>query len=252
MREWITPDVLALLRVDPWFGSVQKDFEDALLNLATPRRLQNGEHLFFRGDPPDGLYAILSGSLRVSGLTEAGKEAILSLVDAPSWFGEIALFDRLPRTHNVMANGEVRVLHIPQKELLALLDSTPQYWRELGVLMALRLRLTFISMEDMALLPAEARLARRLVWLVQTASLLPKNGVCVVPISQTQLGLMLSLSRQTTNQVLQSLQDQNVIRVAYGRIEILDRERLIEFAGVSLHEKRILSHLATGGHHGRD
>jgi len=250
MREWITPDVLALLRADPWFGSVPKDFEQALLALATPRRLQNGEHLFFRGDPPDGLYAMLEGSLRVSGVTEAGKEAILSLVDAPSWFGEIALFDRLPRTHNAVADGAVKVLHIPQKELLALLERMPHYWRELGVLMALRLRLTFISMEDLALLPAEARLARRLVWLVEASALTPVEGPCVVPISQTQLGLMLSLSRQTTNQVLQTLQDQNVLRVAYGRIEVLDRQRLMAIAGVSTNEKRILSQLQPGGSKG--
>lgn len=251
MREWITPDVLTLLRADPWFGSVPKDFEQALLSLATPRRLQNGEHLFFRGDAPDGLYAMLEGSLRVSGVTEAGKEAILSLVDAPSWFGEIALFDRLPRTHNAVAEGVVKVLHIPQTELLALLQREPHYWRELGVLMALRLRLTFISMEDLALLPAEARLARRLVWLVEASALTPSEGPCVVPISQTQLGLMLSLSRQTTNQVLQTLQDQNVLRVAYGRIEVLDRLRLMDIAGVSTNEKRILSQLQPGGPKGR-
>ncbi len=247
MREWITPDVLALLRADPWFGSVPPEFERELLALATTKRLQHGEHLFFRGDAPCGLYAMLEGTLRVSGVTEAGKEAILSLVDSPSWFGEIALFDRLPRTHNAVAEGAVRVLHVPQDELLALLAHAPQHWRELGVLMALRLRLTFIGMEDLALLPAESRLARRLVWLVEASALMPSEGVCVLPISQTQLGMMLSLSRQTTNQVLQSLQDQGVLRVAYGRIEVLDRARLMAVAGISKNEKRILSHLQPGG-----
>lgn len=242
MREWITPEVLALLRADPWFGSVPKDFEQDLLSLATPRRLAHGEHLFFRGDAPDGLYAILEGTLRVSGVTEAGKEAILSLVEAPSWFGEISLFDRLPRTHTALADGAVKLLHIPHKDLLTLLERMPHYWRELGVLMALRLRLTFISMEDLALLPAETRLARRLVWVVESSALSPNEGVCVVPMSQTQLGLMLSLSRQTTNQVLKSLQDQGVLRVAYGRIEVLDRQQLMVIAGVSSNEKRMLSH----------
>lgn len=244
---WITPEVLALLRADPWFGSVSPDFEQAMLSLATTKRLQHGEHLFFRGDAPCGLYAMLEGTLRVSGVTEAGKEAILSLVDAPSWFGEISLFDRLPRTHNAAAEGGVRVLHVPQAPLLALLEREPQHWRELGVLMALRLRLTFIGMEDLALLPAQARLARRLVWLVEASALTPTEGVCVVPISQTQLGLMLSLSRQTTNQVLQALQDLGVLRVAYGRIEVLDRAKLIAQAGISRNERHILSQLQPGG-----
>jgi CRP/FNR family cyclic AMP-dependent transcriptional regulator len=252
MREWITPDVLAMLRADPWFGSIPRELEEALLALATPRRLQHGEHLFFRGDPPCGLYAMLEGTLRVSGVTEAGKEAILSLVEAPSWFGEISLFDQLPRTHNAVADGPVRVLHVPQKELVALLARAPHFWRELGVLMALRLRLAFISMEDMALLPADARLARRLVWLVEASALTPANGPCSLPISQTQLGMMLSLSRQTTNQILQTLQEQQVLRVAYGRIEVLDRVRLMAVARVSLNERRILHHLQPGQERAQD
>ena len=54
---WITPDVRALLRKDPWFGSLPAELELALLQLATPRRLRSGEALFLRGSPPDGLYA---------------------------------------------------------------------------------------------------------------------------------------------------------------------------------------------------
>ncbi|MFT3858329.1 MAG: Crp/Fnr family transcriptional regulator [Aquabacterium sp.] len=252
MREWITPDILALLRADPWFGSVPEAFVQDLLALAVPKRLKSAEHLFFRGDAPDGLYAMLEGTLRVSGVTEAGKEAILSLVDAPSWFGEIALFDRLPRTHNAVAEGAVRLLHVPQAELLGLLEAKPHYWRELGVLMALRLRLTFIGIEDLALLPADARLARRLVWLVEASALSPSEGPCVVPISQSQLGLMLSLSRQTTNQILQTLQDQGILRVAYGRIDVLDRRRLMDCAGISSTERRILSQLQGAGPKARD
>jgi Mn-dependent DtxR family transcriptional regulator len=37
---------------------------------------------------------------------------------------------------------------------------------------------------------------------------------------------MLSLSRQTTNQLLKDLQGQGVVDLKYGEIEILDAERL--------------------------
>jgi CRP-like cAMP-binding protein len=243
MRSWITPEVLQQLRLDPRFSHLPPAYEEALLAVAVPRRLQHGEHLFFRGDPPEGLYAMLEGTLRVSGVTEAGKEAILSLVEAPAWFGEISVFDRLPRTHNAVAEGPVRVLHVPQADLLALLEREPQFWRELGVLMALRMRLAFINIEDMALLPSEVRLARRLVWLVEGVGQVAETGPWVVPISQTQLGMMLSLSRQTTNQVLSALVTQGLVRVAYGRIEVLDRLRLMEAAALSDTERQILAQL---------
>jgi hypothetical protein len=55
--------------------------------------------------------------------------------------------------------------------------------------------------------------------------------------------MMLSLSRQTTNQVLQGLQDQGVLQVAYGRIEVLDMDKLMTVAGLSSTEKRILGQM---------
>jgi CRP/FNR family cyclic AMP-dependent transcriptional regulator len=240
MREWITPNVLALLRSDAWFGGVSRDFEVAILSLVTIRRLRSGEHLFSRGDATDGLYAVLEGSLRISGTSEAGKDAIFSMMDPPSWFGEIAQFDQFPRTHNAVAEDAVRVLHVPQLELLHMLEVNPRYWRELGALMALRMRLAFINLEDQALLPVETRLARRLVWLVEASARTLNPGPCLLSISQAQLGLMLSLSRQTTNRALQILRDSGVLRVTYGGIEVVDRQGLMKLAGMSPTEKRIL------------
>jgi len=246
---FLPADTLALLRKDPWFASIPADLAEALVSLARPRRLAAGASLFFRGDAPDGIYAVLEGALRISGVTEAGKEAILSLAEPPHWFGEISLFDDLPRTHNVTADGPTRVLHVPQADLLALLDRHPAWWRQLGRLMALRVRLAFIGIEDLAMLPADSRLARRLLLLSQRHDQ-PRGaqtGPVVVPISQAQLGMMLSLSRQTTNQVLQTLQDQGVVQVAYGRIEVRDMVRLIEIADLSGTERRLLDHLQMNG-----
>ncbi len=237
---WITPDIRTQLRTDAWFGGLSSGLENDLLELAVPKRLKAGEHLFFRGDAADGIYAVLEGSLRISGVTEAGKEAILSMVEAPMWLGEIALFDRLPRTHNAVADVATRLLYVPLAPLNELLARHPVYWRDLGVLMSLKVRFAFIGMEDLALLSADLRLTRRLVMLAYAVG---KAGHCVLPISQSQLGMMLGLSRQTTNQILQSLQDKGVVQVAYGRIEVLDLSQLAAVAGLSSTDKALLGQL---------
>ena len=84
------------------------------------------------------------------------------------------------------------------------------------------------------------RVMRRLVLLSQSA---PVDGPCVLPISQSQLGLMLSLSRQTTNQVLHSLQDRGIVQVAYGRIKVLDRAQLAAAAGLSSTDRALVGQL---------
>jgi len=51
-----------------------------------------------------------------------------------------------------------------------------------------------------------------------------------IPIQQEQLGQLLSLSRQTTNQLLQQLAQQGVVRLAYASIEVIDPQLLQQLA----------------------
>ncbi|PBJ08373.1 MULTISPECIES: Crp/Fnr family transcriptional regulator [unclassified Pseudomonas] len=214
-----------------WFSHLPVSLQDSLLSVARLRRLSPGQRLFKRGDPPCGLYAVLEGAVRVGAVSEQGKEALLSLVEPPHWFGEICLFDGQPRTHDAYAVGQCTLLHIPQNTLLVLLDEHPQHWRQLALLMSQKLRMTFINLEQLSLLPAPARLAHRLLMIAEGyGETTPPRRVLQLP--QEQLAAMLSLSRQTTNQILKELQGQGIIGLSYGEIEILDAERLRTLATI--------------------
>ena len=110
---------------------------------------------------------------------------------------------------------------MPQAALLELLRREPHYWRDVALLMSHKLRLAFIALEEMALLPAAQRLARRLLMLAEGYDNSRSRQVLHLP--QEQLALMLSLlSRQTTNQILKDLEAQGILQLSYGGIEILD------------------------------
>lgn len=208
-----------------WFRQLSPALQDCLLAAARPRSLATGERLFQRGDAPCGLYAVLSGAIRIGAVSAEGKEALLTLVEAPHWFGEICLFDGQPRTHDAFAEGATSLLWVPQASLLALLERQPAYWREFALLMSHKLRLAFVALEQQSLKGAAPRLAYRL--LQMAAGYGEVDGARrVLQLSQEQLALMLSLSRQTTNQILKALQQDGAVRLGYGEIEILDAARL--------------------------
>jgi CRP-like cAMP-binding protein len=181
--------------------------------------------LYRCGDPPDGLYAVLEGALAIGTVGADGKEALLALLGPTAWIGEISLFDRQPRPHDATAVGRVALLHVPEAPLLALLDATPAYWRDLALLMAQRLRLSFKNVEAMTLLPAAQRLADRLLMMAQGYGGLNAQQR-TIRVSQDSLASMTSLSRQTTNQLLKQLESQRIIGLGFGEITILDIERL--------------------------
>ncbi len=213
-----------LLRQGHWFAGLPEPLSLALVEMAQVQRLEAGQRLFRRGDKPSGLYAVIEGAVRVGAVSESGKEALLTLVEPPYWFGEISLFDGLPRTHDAFAESASILLLLPQAELLALLERQPQHWRDFALLMSHKLRLAFLALEDMSLLPAAPRLAHRLLLIAENYG--EGEPRQVLHLAQEQLALMLSLSRQTTNQILKDLEAQGIVRLTYGEIEILDRARL--------------------------
>lgn len=220
-------DYLPTLRSGRWFAQLPEAFSVALLDMAKLRHLQTGEALFLRGGPPCGLYALARGSVRVSGLVDAQqdtREALLILLTPPTWFAEISVFDGSPRTHDAHAAEPSTLLQVPHETLHAWLQAHPQHWRDLALLMADKLRMAFISMEEQAVLPASVRVMRRLVQMAQGYGKTADEGSSrrTLAITQEQLALMIGVSRQTTNQILHDLKSRDLIRVHRGALEIVD------------------------------
>lgn len=228
------PDVsshLPMLRSGRWFAQLPPDFAQGLLDMARVRQLQAGEKLFLRDAAPCVLYAVVRGTIRISrhsGEGDGAREAVLVLLSPPQWFGEISVFDGSARTHDAHAAEPCTLLHVPHEELLAWLGSHPVHWRDLAVLMADKLRLAFVSMEEQTVLPAPQRLARRLLTMSLSYGQATESDrtLRVLAVTQEQLALMIGVSRQTTNQILGELKSRGVLQVQRGSIELLDLQAL--------------------------
>lgn len=219
-------NTLAVLTASAWFRSLPEPLQQWLQAHLRERRLAAGERLFSRGDAPDGLYGLAAGLVRFTGVNEAGQEAILVVLNPPHWFGEIALFDDEPRTHDAWAESAATLWHVPQQELIALLDAHPAYWRHLGRLLTQKIRASFTAVEDLVLLAPRARLARRLALMATGFGTLDGHSLRVLQVSQEQLASMLALSRQTVNQALKALEAAGIVRCARGAVEVLDLDAL--------------------------
>lgn len=209
-----------------WFSSRSEEFKQDLLRIAQLKLVKSGERLFCRGEAANGVFAVLEGSIRISGLGDEGKESILTFIDPPDWFGELALFDGDQRTHDASAAVDGTLLYIPQAVLGVLLAQKPQYWKDFGIMLSHKLRLSFGLIEDMALLPAARRLAKRIVLMAENVLLNQSESELVINVDQASLAAMLSISRQTANQILKDLEDRGCISLRYGKITVLDVEKL--------------------------
>jgi len=217
----------ATLRRGDWYAALSPDLQQRILDLGEQISLTEGECLFARGDAPDGVYCVLQGTVRISTVTAGGREMIVALLEAPHWFGEIALFDNDLRTHDAWAAADTRLLRLAQRKLEHMLARHPQDWLFFARLLTQKLRAVFSAMEDLALTSPTARVARRLMNMADGFGTLAEGSQRKITVSQETLGSMLSLSRQTINQSLKDLEVAGAIQRMRGAILIVDISRLI-------------------------
>ncbi|MDP1980234.1 Crp/Fnr family transcriptional regulator [Undibacterium sp.] len=212
------------LLADPWFASLPMADRKFMLASCEHLRLRRGEMLFRQGDQPSGFYALLSGSLKMSTLSAEGREAILIFLEAATWFGEISLIDDLPRTHDATALTEVELLVLAPQVFRSLMQRN-SFANAITRMLAKRIRLLYGIVEDAGLRSVRARVARRLLLLAEVANR-QQDGHAVVPVTQEALAMMLGMTRQTLSKELRFFKQDGLIRLAYGKIEILSESKL--------------------------
>ena len=113
-------DKLEVLRGVPLFADLDERDLQAVAVLAREQTHKAGEILMLEGEPGEEFYVIVDGTIRI----ERGGRAIRSMT-AGGFLGEIALFDRRPRTATATAISDVTVLVLHQHEFDRLLDTLP-------------------------------------------------------------------------------------------------------------------------------
>lgn len=219
-------DVAGILGKDPWFREAPELLQSTLLEIGVTRRLPQGQRLFSRGDATNGVYALLEGRLAALDVNEQGDEAIQLHLEPVSWFGEMGLYDRLPRVHHIRAEQASTVLWLNDPLLRAHLEQCPQHWHHFGLLLTQKLRLALFMLDGRKLDSNDLVVARTLLMIAQ--SYIPGVGPAKsrVTIQQQQVADMLGMSRQTVNQALQSLKAEGILQLAYGKVEIMDMAAL--------------------------
>lgn len=198
------------------------------------RTVEDGALLHARGAEADGLYTIANGSVRFTRTTADGHATTIAVLDAPSWFGEISLFDGLPRSHDGFAIGPTTVLFHSKAEFKRLLGAYPAIYERFAKMLSLRLHATFDLVEEAAVAPLQQRLARRLLELAQLRPSAMNAATNArgreVPLTQEELGHLLGRSRQSISKLLQTWEQNGLIQTKYGRISIKQPDALREVA----------------------
>lgn len=214
------------LKENTWFSVLPETFQKFILEYGKQITFEKNSYVFHAQDEFDGIYTVLEGSISLGYVDVNGNEALSAIAEPIMWFGEISLIDHEPRSHDAIALKKSTVLHIPAKPLNDLLKDNPYYWYYFARLTSQKLRYVFLERIAIQTRSLSQRLAQRLLFILEGYG----NHLIVqerqIHISQDQLANMLTVSRQTINHELNLLEKQNIIKISFRKIEILDIEKL--------------------------
>jgi CRP-like cAMP-binding protein len=199
---------------------------DTLLRTAAIEVFRARQMLFHEGDPGGSMYVILSGRVKVSAYSAAGKECVLSFAGPGEVLGEITLLDGGSRTASGCALEDTRALHIARRDFLPVLESNPRAALHIVGVLCERLRTTSRMVEDTVFLAAAPRLARALI------RLLGMHGEAV-KLPQSTLGAHVGLMRESVNRQLRLWEEDGVIRSGEDGIVVVKRDVLERIAELS-------------------
>lgn len=88
------------------------------------KKVPKDTYLFREGDQPDAMYIIKSGGFAVT-KTKGNSEVVLAEIKTGAMVGEMAIFDKKPRSANVKATKDSEVVALPYEALDKQLDALP-------------------------------------------------------------------------------------------------------------------------------
>jgi CRP-like cAMP-binding protein len=180
-----------------------------------------GTCIYLPGDRSDRVYLVKSGVIKIARQTSDHREIVLAYLRAGDIFGERALVDDTPRDHFAEATEDAALYEIAREGLLRLMTDTPQVGLQITKLIGLRLRRLEARVEELLGKSAQARLAQTLLQLAEEHGVDDADGVLIpMRLSQSELGRLVGLRRETVNTILQAWRQRGLVDAARRTIRL--------------------------------
>lgn len=215
---------LEVLSASEWLKGYSGALAQQLVTEGRLARLNVGEWAQAEGDDRSGLFVVIDGSLHSFCAAPGGRAVMIGVVGAGAVLGHATRYSGGPRLVTAVCVEPSLLLEVSEASLERVALQFPEVWRAIaGFAYANTRRALQMAAEVISLKPRQ-RIAARLLAAIEGGSL---GGTPTLRVSQELLGEMLGLTRKTINSHLSNFANDGLIRLGYGKIELLKIEDLI-------------------------
>jgi CRP/FNR family transcriptional regulator, cyclic AMP receptor protein len=211
----------------PLFEALSEQDASALRAGVITVHLNRGERLFSEGDTGDKLYIILSGKIKLTKAAPDGRENLLSVHGPGEMFGELSLFDPIPRTSSATAVTNAELAGVAHDDLRTWLSTRPDVAMHMLQALAKRLRRINEVKADLVFTDVPGRVAKALLDLAERFGVPTPAGIQVNhDLTQEELAQLVGASRETVNKALADFAARGWLQLAAKSVLLTDIDRL--------------------------
>ena len=217
------------LKYVPIFSELDDSTLDQISKLGIRKSFVKDSVVLFEHETGSALFVIVNGKVKVSRVSDDGKEVILTILGESDFFGEMAILDGQSRSANVTAMEDSELFIIQRSEFLDMLHSHPEIAVALLQELTSRLRAADMKIKSLSLKDAEGKVATVILQLADDLGKIRQGTVEIDKLPyQHDLANMAGTSRETISRTLHSFAKKGLVELDGSRLRIMDYEKFKE------------------------
>lgn len=181
------------------------------------------ETIFSEGDPSEWFYIVKTGKVKITKLSQEGKEIILEIIQPIDFFGGIAVARGFPYPANAVAMEDTEVVKLSRKHLLSLMDRFPNLMYCMAVNIGDRIKGSHETLKSIALEKVESRIVSLLIKLSDKTGEKTADGVMInMKLTKQDIAEMVGTTVETSIRTMSKLTKAGLIASRAGKIVIKD------------------------------
>ncbi len=213
------------LKYIPLFSELSDDDLREIVKLAVRQVYKKDNMILIEEEIGSTMFIILDGRVKISRISDDGREVILSILSEGDFFGEMSILDGQNRSANVVTLDDSRIMVIRREDLLQMLHDYPQIAINLLKELAQRLRRSDAQIKSLSLQNATGKVASTLLRIADDSGKIHLGQVEIPRLPpQQDLANMAGTSRETISRVLKALTKQGHLKKEGSRLIIKDYE----------------------------
>ena len=199
------------------YVTIFKDLSDSdlkrIASKMVSRDYEKGQMILLEESTGETFFIMTSGTVKVTRLSDDGREVILALLGESDFFGEMSLLDGEGRSANIVANEDAEVMTLSRRDFLECLETYPKIAISLLEELAVRLRKSDQQIESLSLSDSEQRIGITLIRLAEERGTIKRGDVTVQNLPyQQDIANMAGTSRETVSRTLKLLEDKKLVK----------------------------------------